>query len=77
MGHAMDKAFKEMKDVLLKNAPTPSDGKVLKTNMFWSLFKGKKMAELLNMDWMEELKPMILMMNLVIMVVLLIVVIMK
>ena len=35
------------------------------------------MAELLNMDWMEELKPMILMMNLVIMVVLLIVVICK
>ena len=35
------------------------------------------MTELLNMDWMEELKPMILMMNLVIMVVLLIVVIMK
>ena len=35
------------------------------------------MAELLNMDWIEELKPMILMMNLVIMVVLLIVVIMK
>ena len=35
------------------------------------------MAELLNMDWMEELKPMILLMNLVIMVVLLIVVICK
>ena len=79
MGQTMDKAFKEMKDVLLKNvnAPTPGDGKLLKTNMFWFLFEGKKMAELLNMDWMEELKPMILMMNLVIMVVLLIVVICK
>ena len=77
MGQTMDKAFKEMKDVLLKNAPTPGDGKLLKTNMFWSLFKGKKMAELLNMDWMEELKPMILLMNLIIMVVLLIVLICK